>query len=119
MAQTVGFADAIRILSSSCGNDIGKYCKKENLGNNEITQCLQANESKLSQQCRADKDRVGVLLQERFAAQAAVGKTCDRDIQQFCKLVKPGNGYVLRCILKAKPSVSNACNQAIDLAGYR
>ena len=32
-AQTIGFADAIKILNSSCGEDIEKYCKSANIGN--------------------------------------------------------------------------------------
>lgn len=118
-AQTVGFAEAIQILSRSCGADIGKYCKKENLGNNEIGQCLDRNQSKISAQCNADRATVAALLEARFAAQAAVPKICDRDAQQYCKLVKKGAGHVLRCLLKAQPSVSDKCNTAIDLAGYR
>ncbi|WP_338052222.1 hypothetical protein [Roseibium polysiphoniae] len=118
-AQTVGFADAIKILGASCGKDINTYCKTANLGNNEIGQCLSQNQSKISAQCAADSITVTALLEARFAAQAAAPKLCDRDAQQYCKLVKPGNGNVLRCLLKAQPSVSEKCNTAIDLAGYR
>ncbi len=119
LAQTVGFADAIKILGNSCGKDINTYCKTENLGNNEIGKCLDRNKSKISAQCQADWVKVAGLLEARFAAQAAVPKLCDRDIQQRCNLVKPGNGNVLRCLLKAQKSVGNKCNQAIDAAGYR
>lgn len=118
-AQTVGFADAIKILGTSCGKDINTYCKKANLGNNEIGKCLEENQSKLSAKCDVDRMTVMTLLEARFAAQAAVPKLCDRDIQQRCNLVKPGNGNVLRCILKAQKTVSNACNAAIDAAGFR
>ena len=119
MAQTVGFADAIKILGNSCGKDINTYCKTANLGNNQIGQCLEQNKSKISAQCQADWVKVTALLEARFAAQAAVPKLCDRDIQQRCNLVKPGNGNVLRCLLKAQKSVGTKCNQAIDAAGYR
>lgn len=118
-AQTVGFADAIKILSASCGKDIEAYCKSATLANNGITQCLEQNQSKLSQKCNADRLVVISLIQERLAAQAAAPKACQRDAAQFCKGVKPGAGHLLRCLLKAQPSVSNKCNTAIDLAGYR
>ncbi|NRG16763.1 hypothetical protein HPQ64_03555 [Rhizobiales bacterium] len=118
-AQTIGFADAIKILHASCGADIEKYCKNVNLGNNRIQQCLQKNEAKVSDQCKADYAGVYIMLQKRFAAQEAVTKVCDRDIQQLCKLVKPGKGHVLNCLLKAEPSVGDKCNQAITDAGYR
>nr|WP_244327995.1 hypothetical protein [Roseibium sp. RKSG952] len=118
-AQTIGFADAIKILSASCGSDIQKYCKTANLGNNGIGQCLNQHQAQVSPQCNADRQRVATLIQARLAAQAAVAQLCNRDIQQYCKLVEPGAGHVLRCILKAEPSVSKKCNEAIDLAGYR
>ncbi len=118
-AQTVGFADAIKILSVSCGKDIDKYCKSATLANNGISQCLDKNQSKVSQKCNADRVVVGQLITERLAAQAAAPKICANDAAQLCKGVKQGAGHVLRCLLKAQRSVSKKCNTAIDLAGYR
>lgn len=118
-AETIGFADAIKILSASCGDDIEKYCKNVNLGDGRIQQCLVEHEANVSAQCNADYARVFALLQQRFAAQAAVDQACNRDAQQYCKLTKPGKGNILKCLLKAEPSVSNKCNQAITDAGYR
>jgi len=118
-AQTVGFADAIKILAASCGKDIEAYCKSASLGNNGITNCLEKNQSKLSQKCNADRVVVIGLIQARLAAQSEVAQICNRDMAQYCKGVKPGAGHMLRCLLKAQPSVSNKCNAAIDLAGYR
>ncbi len=118
-AQTVGFAEAIKILAASCGKDIGTYCKSASLANNGIGQCLQQNQSKLSQKCNADRAVVAALISERLAAQASVGQICNRDARQYCKGVKEGAGHILRCLLKAQPSVSAKCNTAIDLAGYR
>ncbi|SDU26391.1 Cysteine rich repeat-containing protein [Stappia sp. ES.058] len=118
-AQTIGFADAIRILSSSCGADIQKYCKSANIGNNRIQECLAENEARISPQCKADYAGVYISLQTRFAAQSVVMKICDRDIRQLCSGTQPGKGHVLRCLLKAQPSVNADCNQAIDDAGYR
>lgn len=119
MAQTVGFADAIKILSASCGNDIDKYCKSATLANSGISQCLDKNQSKVSQKCNVDRAVVGQLIAARLAAQAEAPKICDRDARQYCQGVKQGAGHVLRCLLKAQPSVSKKCNTAIDLAGYR
>lgn len=118
-AQTVGFADAIKILAVSCGKDIDKYCKSATLANNGIGQCLDKNQAKVSQKCNADRLVVGKLIEERLAAQAAAPKLCSNDAAQLCKGVKPGAGHVLRCLLKAERSVSKKCNTAIDLAGYR
>lgn len=118
-AQTVGFAEAIKILSASCGKDINTYCKSATLANNGIGKCLEGNQAKISQKCNADRQVVTSLIQERLAAQAAAPKICQRDAAQYCKGVKAGAGHILRCLLKAQPSVSKKCNTAIDLAGYR
>jgi hypothetical protein len=118
-AQTVGFADAIKILSASCGKDIDMYCKSATLANNGIGQCLTQNQSKVSQKCNADRAVVASLIQERMAAQAAAPKVCANEARRLCKGVKAGAGHVLRCLLKAQRSVSKKCNTAIDLAGYR
>ncbi|MEO9527352.1 hypothetical protein [Roseibium sp.] len=118
-AQTVGFADAIKILAGSCGSDIAKYCASATLANNGITSCLEKNQAKVSQKCNADRTVVISLIQARLAAQAAAPDLCQRDAAQYCKGVKAGGGHILRCLLKAQPSVSQKCNTAIDLAGYR
>ncbi|MCX2721741.1 hypothetical protein [Roseibium salinum] len=118
-AQTVGFADAIKILAASCGKDITAHCESASLANNGIMQCLDQNQAKVSQQCNADRAVVAGLIQARLAAQAEAPKVCQRDAAQYCKGVKPGAGHILRCLLKAEPSVSKKCNTAIDLAGYR
>ena len=119
VAQTVGFAEAIKILSGSCGKDIDKYCKSATLANNGIGQCLDTNQSKVSQKCNEDRVVVRTLIAERLAAQAAAPKICANDARQLCKGVKAGAGHMLRCLLKAQPAVSKKCNTAIDLAGYR
>lgn len=118
-AQTVGFADAIKILAASCGKDIETYCKSATLANSGITQCLEKNQAKVSQKCNADRAVVISLIQERLAAQAAAPELCARDAAQRCKGVKPGAGHILRCLLKAQRTVSDKCNTAIDMAGYR
>ncbi|WP_299819549.1 hypothetical protein [uncultured Roseibium sp.] len=119
VAQTVGFAEAIKMLGASCGKDIETYCKSASLANNGITNCLEKNKAKVSAKCNADRVTVLSLIRERLAAQASVAQICSRDSAQYCKGVKEGAGHILRCLLKAKPSVSAKCNTAIDLAGYR
>lgn len=118
-AQTVGFADAIKILSSSCGKDINTYCKTATLANNGIGLCLTENASKVSPKCIADLAVVASLIEERLAAQAEVPKICNASARQYCDGVKAGAGRVLRCLLKAERVVGKKCNTAIDLAGYR
>ncbi len=120
-AETIGYADAIKILATTCGADIEKVCPKAQLANFEIGRCLQENQAKVSPQCTTSLVRVGQSLQARAAAQASVSKLCATDVQRLCppKLMKPGDGHLLVCLLKAQPSVSKRCNAAITDAGYR
>ncbi|WP_018701242.1 hypothetical protein [Amorphus coralli] len=125
-AQTMGYADAIKILAQSCGADINKYCPKANIGNFGIQKCLQANSSKITPQCKTDYVRVYELIRLRHEAQQAVFQICSRDSAQLCSVHSnvrtqnfAGKVPVLRCLLKAERSVGNKCNQAITDAGYR
>lgn len=118
-AQTVGFADAITILTKSCGDDIDALCRSATLANNGIGQCLNQNSAKVSQQCNRDRAVVQRLIAERLAAQAAAPKICENDVRQYCGSSVRSGGRALRCLLKAKRVVSKKCNTAIDLAGFR
>lgn len=118
-AQTVGYAEAIDILSESCGADINRYCKNATLANWGIGDCLNRNRANISQQCAANLVAVQQSLDAREAAQQNAMKACNRDVQRLCKLVKPGRGHILNCLLTAERSVSDRCNQAITNAGWR
>ena len=118
-AQTVSYADAISILANSCGKDINRYCKDASLANWGIGDCLANNSSKISGQCASDFVSVQQSLDAREAAQDNVFKVCSGDVQRLCKMVQPGRGHRLNCLLKAKPSVSKRCNAAITNAGWR
>lgn len=125
-AQTLGYAEAIKILADSCGADINKYCPKANIGNFGIQKCLEANASKVSPQCKVDYVRVYELIKLRHQAQQVVFEVCSRDSAQLCSVHSntrtqnfSGKVPVLRCLLKAERSVGKKCNQAITDAGYR
>jgi hypothetical protein len=117
MAQTIGYADAIKILSSSCGKDINKYCPKANLGNNEIRNCLIAHEAEVSPTCKADYVKVYASITARFAAQESAQKICARDIERFCTGMKRAKGYTLQCLLN-KPRLGKKCKQVLIDAGW-
>ncbi len=117
-AQTIGYADAMGILVKSCGPDIEKFCKKVNLGNGRIENCLAENASSVSAQCKADYAKVYVMLAARFAAQEAVPKLCAGDVNRLCPDITRGKGYTLQCLLN-KRRLSAKCSQGITDAGYR
>ena len=117
-AQTIGYADAIRVLSNSCGKDIDKHCAKVRLGNNRIADCLAANESKISDGCKRDYRNVYLSLEKRYAAQQSAADICSADINRLCQGIRRAKGYVLRCLL-TKRRLSKKCDQVITDAGWR
>jgi hypothetical protein len=117
-AQTISYAQAVDVLGKACGADIGKYCKGINLGNGMFA-CLDKNEAKVSQTCKATAAATIASLNKRAAAQEAVGKICASDLKRFCKEYDPGRGRYLRCLLKTGNKVSGPCSQAITDAGWR
>ena len=117
-AQTIGYADALGQLGSSCGADIAKFCKKEPLGGGRVRQCLLQNQASISPSCKTSIAALTTLLAKRAAARAAVPKVCDADIKRICAGIQPGDGNLMECFYKAKANVSAACRQAVADAGY-
>jgi len=118
-AQTMGFAQAIKVLESSCGKDIAKYCPNARLANFGIGKCLEQHASQLSAQCNNDRVMVRQEIQARLDAQAAAPKICQGDARRHCQTIVRGRGYTLQCLLKAERVVSKKCNAAITAAGWR
>lgn len=117
-AQTVGYAEAIDQLGTSCGADIAKFCKNESLGGDRVRQCLQRNSGSVSPRCIASISALTSLLEKRAAARASVMKVCDVDIKRRCSGVEVGDGNLLECFFKTKENVSAPCRQAVADAGF-
>ena len=83
-AQSIGYAQALNRLGTSCGKDIEKFCKKTNLGGGRVTQCLNQNRDGVSSGCKASITELTVLLATRVQARAAVLRVCDVDIKRLC-----------------------------------
>jgi hypothetical protein len=118
-AQTIGYAEAIDLLSANCGKDIATYCGKENLGGGRVQRCLAQNQGKISPRCKAATAEVVALIRKREAARQAVPKVCERDIGRLCSGVQAGDGNLLECFMKAEARASAPCRQAVTDAGYR
>jgi len=116
--QTIGYADALDQLAGSCGTDIAKYCKNENLGGGRVRDCLLRNQSKVSASCIGSVNSLGSLLQKRAAARASVMRVCDLDIKRRCSGVQASDGNLMECFYKAKENISPTCRQAVADAGY-
>jgi hypothetical protein len=118
-AQTIGYAEAIDLLSANCGKDIATFCGKENLGGGRVQRCLAQSQAKISAKCKAASVEVAALIRKREAARQAVLKVCERDIGRLCSGVVAGDGNLLGCFLKAEARASAPCRQAVTDAGYR
>ena len=119
IAQTIGYAQAIDRLATSCGKDIDRTCRTANLGGGRVQQCLMQNQSKISASCRATIADVRMLLEQRAEARANLMKLCDADIRRLCAGVKQGDGNLLECFFKTERRASAECSQAVIDAGYR
>jgi OOP family OmpA-OmpF porin len=117
-AQSIGYAQALDRLGTSCGKDIDKLCKKTNLGGGRVTQCLNQNRDAVSSTCKASATEMTVLLATRVQARAAVLRVCDVDIRRFCAGIQPGDGNLMECFYKARQNMSQACQTAVANAGY-
>lgn len=117
-AQTVGYASAIDQLAKGCGKDIEKFCKKEPLGGGRIKQCLDRNQSKVSQTCKTAVGQLTALLQKRAAARGSIPDVCERDRLRLCNGIEAGDGNLMECFYKVKQNVSADCRQAVADAGY-
>jgi outer membrane protein OmpA-like peptidoglycan-associated protein len=117
-AQTIGYAEAIGQLATSCGKDIEKFCKNTDLAGGRVAQCLTQNGAKVSPQCTAKVVELSALLKKRAAARASVMRICDADIRRICGGMVPGNGNLMECFFQSKRAVSAKCKQAVADAGY-
>ena len=117
-AQTIGYAEALGQLATSCGKDIDTFCKKENLGGGKVADCLNQKWANVAPRCKASLNVVRDLLNKRSAARISVMKLCEQDRLQLCGQVESGDGNLLACLEQARNNIRPACRQAIADAGY-
>ena len=94
-----------RAVARACGKELIKQCSGVPVQANNMLECLQKGQDKLSTKCAA-------------VAQVVV-RSCDRDAAQHCQAVVAGQGNVLGCLTKARRLVSARCNAALDAAFLR
>ena len=117
-AQSIGYAEALGRLASSCGKEIGKFCAKVPLGGGRVAQCLDSNRASLSSGCKQASIDVASLLKRRMEARASVKSACDADRLRLCSGIEPGDGNLMECFENAKRNISAKCRQAVEDAGY-
>ena len=94
-----------RAAARACGKELIKQCSDVPVQANNMLECLQKNQEKLSARC---VERANNIV-----------RMCDRDAAQRCQNVVAGQGNILGCLTTAKRSVSRRCNAALDAAFLR
>lgn len=117
-AQTIGYAEALGALAASCGQDIGKFCNRANLGGGAVAECLERNQANVSPRCKATAFETATLLKKRAAARAAVPRLCELDRLKFCGGIEPGDAEIMGCMYASRNNLSQACRQALADSGY-
>lgn len=89
----------------ACGQELKRQCTSVPVQANNMLECLQKNQEKLSRRCVARANNVV--------------RSCDRDAAQLCQNVVAGQGNILGCLTTARRSVSRRCNAALDAVFLR
>jgi hypothetical protein len=89
----------------ACGKELQKQCSSVPVHANNMLECLQNDQQKLSARCAGLANNVV--------------RTCDRDAVQRCDSVVAGKGNILGCLTASKRSVSAQCNAALDAVFLR
>lgn len=117
-AETIGYGEAIQVLSSACGADLESHCKGVKPGGGAIKTCLVNNNA--SPNCLATIDITFELLAKRAQAQAAAPELCKNDARRHCSEFRAGQARVLRCLIRPDiyRGVSKKCKAALTDAGW-
>ena len=93
-------------VAVTCGKEIKKQCSGVPVQANNIFECIQKSQEKLSARC-------GALA-------INVVRMCDVDASRLCQGVVAGSqGNIVGCLTTARRRVSSQCNAALDAASLR
>lgn len=96
------------MTTGPCASDVQTYCKDITPGAGRILACLKAHDDKLSAPCQQQAQ----VIMNQFRD---VRKACQRDMQKFCKNVKPGGGDVMRCLKQHESELTQSCKNEMPL----
>lgn len=105
VAQAQNNPKKSRAVAVACGKELSKQCSGAPVRANNMLECLQKDQEKLSKGC--------VALAHNIV------RRCDRDAAQRCPEVVAGSGNILGCLTTARRSVSSRCNAALDAVFLR
>ena len=116
-AQTMSYAEAISQVSTVCRNDIARFCRGVPLGP-RLRACFDANEARMSPQCRQTAQMVYASITRRATAQRDIGDVCSADVLRLC-----GTSFVdanlVTCMAGLAPqAMSPRCYQTFMDTGW-
>ena len=89
----------------ACGKELKKQCGGVPVLANNMRECLQKSQGKLSERC------VGLANHVVYS--------CERDALQHCQATAAGQSNILGCLRTATRVVSSQCSAALDTAFLR
>jgi len=119
-AETIGYGEAIRTLTSACGADLQRNCSGVKPGGGAIRACMAKHQADVSANCIATVQVVFDLIAQRAKAQEAAPSLCANDARRLCSDFREGNARILRCLIRPDiyRGVSKKCKQALTDAGW-
>ncbi|MCB1487452.1 MAG: hypothetical protein KDJ88_08345 [Bauldia sp.] len=119
-AETIGYGEAIRTLTSACGADLQRNCSGVKPGGGAIQACMAKHKANVSENCIATVQIVFQLIDQRAKAQEAAPSLCANDARRMCSDFREGNARILSCLIRPdiNRGVSKKCKQALIDAGW-
>jgi hypothetical protein len=103
-------------VKNACSDDIAKFCKDVKPGHGAIMDCLEKNETQLTDACKDYEQKMGGARLERremVRAQVRLRQACGEDLRQYCKDMKPDVG-MSGCLTENESKLSPTCREALQ-----
>lgn len=97
----------------ACKADIERLCGAHKGDRKATRACMKANADQLSAECKAKKDKFIAKRAEHKERYEKVMKTCEKDVQQFCKAEEERKQHSMRCLFKNRDKLSAECQAAL------
>ncbi|KAK9821811.1 hypothetical protein WJX81_008502 [Elliptochloris bilobata] len=103
-------------LADACYEDRQEFCANVPPGSARVIRCLQDRRSDLSYECKATLFDQEVRMAENIDFQFPMKKSCNADIDRFCKDVQHGHAKTIRCLQDnlADPAMSATCKTEVE-----
>ena len=101
---------------SACSADIEKFCKNIKPGILPLMDCLEKNESQLSDACKEFEATMGgkkVEKAESVKEKAKFRRACMNDMAKFCTDANPMQGGMLKCLNDNAKKISASCRESV------